>query len=77
MQTFTFSLPQINRLLYLSRPLKTEALFKKKKKKEVKKKRQKIKKKKEELNRRRRKGEKKKKKRVRGVVPEGDGESSE
>lgn len=35
------------------------------------------KKKKEELNRRRRKGEKKKKKRVRGVVPEGDGESSE
>lgn len=48
MQTFTFSLPQINRLLYLSRPLKTEALFKKKKKKEVKKKE--AKKKKIQLN---------------------------
>lgn len=55
MQTFTFSLPQINRLLYSSRPLKTEALFKKKKKKRSSKKKR-GKKKKKELNRREEKG---------------------
>lgn len=75
MKTSTFSLPQINRLPYSSRPLETEAPFKKKKEKRIlKKKREKKrqKEKKKQLNRKRRKGTKKEKEKR--AVPEGAGE---
>ena len=71
MQTFTFSLPQINLLLYSASPLKTEALFKKKKKKEVTEKGKN--KKKRELKRRRKGGEAREER----IGPEGPGESQE
>ena len=75
-KTSILSLPQMNRLLCSTRPLKTEALFKNKKEKRIKKKKKrgeggKKEKKEKELNRRR-KGMKKEKEKQ--AVPEGAGE---